>query len=258
MKKVLITLGIILTINALISAIINSFVEPTNSYYYTLKFTQKALMVILTIAVIVRANLTNEIKNKGWIPSLIGVGVLVYAIYIAYTSTTEISMFTKISFVAHCIAVGFFEELLFRIFVYFKLRELYSKATIFKTILIASSIFAVAHLTNMLQSDVVKITVLNQVIVAMGIGMILQIVYLKLKNILLIATLHASFNILGSFKSRFDLNSASTEAFTTQDFLFTMITLLIIVLVIITPIVYLYAKNMNLKEGVDNTTATPQ
>jgi len=52
----------------------------------------------------------------------------------------------------------------------------------------------------LLNPDVVKISILNQVVFAFGIGVLLQSLLLRFKSLFLIITLHSLLNYFGSYK----------------------------------------------------------
>lgn len=101
-------------------------------------------------------------------------------------------------FLLSCLSVGWFEEILFRIFIFFSVCKTSFGKTISKTIYTTSILFALAHLTGI---NSLGPYILNQLIFAFGIGYLLQSIYLNTSSFILIVTLHGLINYFGSYKS---------------------------------------------------------
>jgi len=110
-----------------------------------------------------------------------------------------VSTYNHAIFILSCLAIGIFEELLFRVFLYQFTYKFISKNIIF-SLLFCSILFGIAHLSNLVFSDYYKISIINQVLFAISIGLLLQSIYIKTKSVVLIVFLHAIINYLGSYK----------------------------------------------------------
>ncbi len=243
MKRIVLILTSILALNFLMSFLINNFLDQSNELILGVKLIQKIILIVIAYAVIRKFGLLKNIQNKNRLAGFIGILILAYSIYSVHNSTLEVSWGHKSLFFIFCILVSIFEELLFRIFVYFNFSRILKKKKIFIIVILSSLIFGLAHLTNIFSMDIVNITIINQIVFAFGIGMILQTLYIKFKNIILLYALHASINVLGSYKSRLDLNERIEETLQFRDFLFSFLGLIFIVFIILCPIIYLLLKN---------------
>jgi membrane protease YdiL (CAAX protease family) len=216
--------------------------------YYSLKIFSKTLIIILTFFLIKKYNYS--IINKNKIPITIISIILIYLSLDTLQSEikTTINFNTNLLFLMYCLAVAFFEELFFRVFIFNYLKEIGYKY--FKLIIISSLIFGFAHFINFFNDDYQKYSVINQIVFAFGIGVLLQSIYVKFRSITICIMIHALINYYGSYKSRLvnynnSIESINLESvYSFNDFISTFLSLILILFIIVLPISYLLRKNV--------------
>jgi len=169
--------------------------------YLSLLF--KLSLIILTIVLIVKYRSFIQCKFRENIFTFLGSLFLLFisvndvhkTILVANYAVSTKDHFT---FLCNVFATGVFEELLFRVLLFYLILTKYPDK--WKSVLITSFIFSLAHFSNLLNPDVVKISILNQVVFAFGIGVLLQTLLLRFKSLFLIITLHSLLNYFGSYK----------------------------------------------------------
>lgn len=112
---------------------------------------------------------------------------------------TDINLYLHVIFLFKCFVTGFFEETLFRVLLFnsiLKSHFFLNKNTIFRSYIATSIIFGLVHLINLSSLDF--FSVLNQILLAFGLGMIFQMLLTKYNNILFIASLHSLINYFGT------------------------------------------------------------
>lgn len=99
---------------------------------------------------------------------------------------------------AECMAVGFFEEMAFRAFVFLSVMEKRrnSRVDIFKSVIISSVIFAVIHLVNIITSS--PVAVIMQIGYSFLIGAMCSVVLLYTHSIFYCIVIHGLFNFMGA------------------------------------------------------------
>lgn len=116
--------------------------------------------------------------------------------FISDYNTYELSMFIGFTFLT-----GTFEEFLFRIIVFFSIWNLFQNKSFLIKVLISSLIFGLSHLSNLFNEDIVKVTVISQVIFAFIVGIFLFAILFKTKNILVPILVHCLINFFGSINT---------------------------------------------------------
>jgi membrane protease YdiL (CAAX protease family) len=114
-----------------------------------------------------------------------------------------------ISIVFQMLAIGFFEEILFRgillntiIYIFNK-----KKKSVYCAVIISSIIFGLCHLSNLINRPHILIGTISQVLYSTMIGILYSIVYIKYRNILSIIIIHTLFNLMSVFPFTFlDIN----------------------------------------------------
>ncbi|SRR5690554_2149180 len=115
---------------------------------------------------------------------------------------TNISTTENIKFLIFNLSTGFFEEVFFRIFVfYFILQSMRNiDHALWKTTLWTSICFGFAHVTNLLSGlDFLSLVLL--ILFATVVGIILQGIYIRTKSLVLVIVLHGLINYFGTYKS---------------------------------------------------------
>jgi len=182
--------------------LLDVLIERTEVHFLIVSF------VKLILIFFVFQSLVNEQKKvssliKNWpIFSLI----ILFVVYFSYSDThniiasdnLNINNYLHVSYIIECFATGFFEEILCRVFLFYSLvnSNLFRiENRVFKSYITSSLIFAFCHITNLFQNDI--FSVINQILLAFGLGLIFQILFTKYKNLLFIASLHALINYFG-------------------------------------------------------------
>ena len=114
-------------------------------------------------------------------------------------------------FGAYCLCVGVFEEIIFRYFLFSALASRFerNKRGLLKTFIITSLIFGEAHLLNILSGDGIATTFLQAGYCVLT-GGLFAFVFIKTKNILCAAGIHAIYNFCGLlFTSNVGLGTGS-------------------------------------------------
>ena len=99
---------------------------------------------------------------------------------------------------AECLAVGFFEELLFRgaLFTFVLENRRENGKKIFLSVVISSAVFALVHLVNLFAAS--PLSVLLQIGYSFLIGGLCAFALLKTGNVIVCALLHGTFNFCGT------------------------------------------------------------
>jgi membrane protease YdiL (CAAX protease family) len=124
--------------------------------------------------------------------------------------------------------VGILEELLFR---YIAFDYFFSKSKNYvHSAALVSLLFALFHISNLFSGSSI-FSVINQIEVAFLFGLLLQFVFLKTNNLVIVSTIHALINFIGSNTS-VD-NNTIIEHITFHDFIFNQLLILIIYVIFI-------------------------
>lgn len=108
---------------------------------------------------------------------------------------------SHLEFIVRCLATGFFEEILFRVFVFYSLLKFLKFKKLIYPIWISSIIFGLAHLSNVLNPDYASLSVLTQIVFAVCIGFFFQSILIFTKSYVLIAVFHAIVNYFGMYQA---------------------------------------------------------
>jgi len=249
--KFIVTLLLILTLNSLLKTIVNSY--TTNfQIIYGAKIAAKILLSLLTLFFIVKWNLVKIkrlFKNNKIVFPLILTSIFMSVKFVINSATEQNILIIDTNhflFFFSCLSVGLFEELFFRVFVFYFLSTFCfsGKNNLIKSILATSLIFGLIHFTNFFNPDYDKLSVINQMFLAFSLGILLQSLFIKSKNLYLIIIVHALINYLGSYKSRlFDIVrelSDSENSYT--DLTQTLIFIFVITVIFILPLSYYMIK----------------
>ncbi|MBI9056299.1 MAG: CPBP family intramembrane metalloprotease [Labilibaculum sp.] len=146
-------------------------------------------------------------------------------------------------FLTSCLSVALFEELLFRVFVFEILfNALKDKMNLFKIIIISSAVFGLAHVTNFFNPNYVNLSVINQIVMTFGAGVLLQSIYIRLNSITCVILLHTLINYFGMYKSKLlpskeiDNIVATEVHYSLSEFFSTFLTLSIMIVILVLPI----------------------
>lgn len=149
-----------------------------------------------------------------------------------------ISTITNVKFFLSNLSTGFFEEVFFRVFVFYFImqRMKNTKNAIWKATLWTSLCFGLAHTLNFVSGlDIVSYITL--IVFATVVGIIFQGFYLRTKSIILVAVLHGLINYFGSYNSYFMSGSVDVvEDFNWNSLLNGLFTYIVLSLIFIIPI----------------------
>jgi len=162
----------------------------------------------------------------------------------------DIDDYKNLLFLFSCLSVAVFEELLFRVFIFnFIYESLKEKYNLFRIVLITSLLFGFAHFTNFLNSDYETLSVINQILLAFGLGTLLQSLYIRLRSIIPVVLIHTWLNYFGMYKNKLvpqKVNKSVEILETTSawsEFVSTFVSISIIIILVIIPLSYLLIKN---------------
>lgn len=235
--KLFVTIIFIILVNSVLTRLIVS-IEVTGNLVLILKIIIKILLSILTIYLLK----TNGEKLNFRINASIFISSIVIFCSFYYLQNSQIDIFCNMFFLISCFSVALFEELLFRKYTYYHINRNVKKKKVFNGILITSSIFALAHLVNLLR-DYEVYSVINQLFFAFGIGVLLQFVYVKTNNLFYCITMHGLINYYGTFNSYFNEKVRIDSTYEFSDFISSLLFINIMNAIIIIPIYYYFRKN---------------
>lgn len=237
--KFIILLVAVLAINSLFGLVNSVYLENN----YLTKSVFKLILALVVILLLRQYRFSFKIPStKNIILSLVfALGLIVFAFNslfrILKDKGFEITGEKIFIFLLSCLTVGLFEELLFRKFTFEYVKKSMENASghIWKAIIISSLIFAFAHSSNVFSSNVVSLSVINQIVFAFGIGIILQALFIRFKNIIIVVAIHGIINFFGSYKHHLSVKNITQEedVYTMSDFWITLITLVIFNIVLI-------------------------
>ena len=219
--------------NFLMGIIIEQYLS-IESYvsYYSIKIGVKISLFLMTL-LLLRKELKKIVLFKNNVYTIpITLLLLYFSITQVYSQLGEITNVNNITFLISCLSVALFEEFFFRVYLFSKINDWRKGNGLFKSIIITSLLFGLAHLSSFFKPDVIKITVITQIILAFGLGVLFQTIFQRFKSVILIVGLHTLINYLGSFKSKL-LFIEQKDAFTTQDAIISSISAAIVVVVLV-------------------------
>lgn len=230
--KFIMLLVIILITNSILS-LVTTDLFPDN---FLAKSAYKLFMGFFVLFLILKQQekIKFTLKTKNFVLFIISVTLIIFSYHsvlnVIYNQDLLIEDWVVIWFLISCLSVGFFEELLFRVYTFNFVYKTNKSFGVIKKISITSFIFAIAHSTNFFNPDVYSLSVINQILFAFGIGFLLQTLYMKYNNLILIVTLHGLVNFFGGYKSHvIKSNMINNEnSYNLSDFLTTFIALLIL------------------------------
>ncbi|MFS4416107.1 lysostaphin resistance A-like protein [Maribacter sp. 2307ULW6-5] len=256
--KIYITAGLIYLVHLATSLILSYDVIP--SYHDTaIKTVVKLLLVVVLAVAISRCILYVGLWQYNWVFLVLGLLLFYLAIMYKTTSTKEPGMYldqyAHYFFLFWCVLTAVFEELLFRVFLFngilrsFKYQK--KKGALLGAMLWTSVLFGLAHISNFFESDHHPYSVTSKIIIAFGLGLLFQSVYVRFKNLSIIVMLHAIINYLGGFKGKVlaHVNDPKENIYTFSEFVETLTVALMFLIVLVAPIVYLTVRR-ELRSGM--------
>lgn len=216
----------------------------------------KLFLLLLTIYIIKKDksfNLNYIFKNN-----ILCLLISSLFVYLSISSTLNymiekkiiISNFNHYSYLFRCLGTGFFEELFFRYLIFgliCRILKTNNSKNIYKEILLTSFIFGIVHSSNFFNSNYDSFSVINQMLFAFDIGVLLQCIFIRTNNIILISIIHSLVNYNGMRNSvLFKIENHSVSQNIIDDFLQTLITFFILGFIVFI-LGYLIIRNRKIK-----------
>ena len=118
------------------------------------------------------------------------------------------------------------------------------KKNLLFSILVTSTLFALAHLTNLFLSSYDTYSVINQTLFAFSIGIFLQVVNIRTNSLVLVMFFHALINYWGSYRSKLvQIIPETLSEQTFNDFSTTFISIILFSLLILLPLSWVIIRN---------------
>lgn len=142
------------------------------------------------------------------------------------------------SYFFQCLTTGFFEEFFCRLLLFGlicnSLKD-YNHGNYYKEIVTTSLIFGLLHLTNLFNPDYDIISVINQMMFAFIVGVLLQCLLIRFKNILFTSILHGLINYNSMAKAKlFKIETPAASSISTlEDFMQSFITFIILCIIVL-------------------------
>jgi membrane protease YdiL (CAAX protease family) len=254
-RKALLLLSMSLGVLFLARTLFEYYSDKIELEYLCKSFVKLALLGVLVVFII---------KNKLYDTSIFKnyvyfVGIAIVLLYFAHSSTQQSIEFNHLkvnwllpySFLLSCIVTGFFEESFFRILffnAFLKSFSIVNYINIFKSYILTSLLFGLVHFVNLNSSGFLN--VLNQVLLAFGLGLLLQVLLAKYNNILFIFTLHSLINYFGTRNSAlFHFEETETEVFSYYEVFMNLSVFAVLDLLIILYVFY-FVKGLDLEKDI--------
>lgn len=253
MKKTLYTLFIILAINLGLGLLISLFIEDASLTQKSLyKIGLKLVLISLVVFVIVKSQ-----QKIGWLNNGVwAIPLTLILIVLSYNQLNNtileqalsISIGEHLAFLASCLLVGLFEELLFRVYVFNQFlnqkskEHRNSKKSILSAIALTSLLFGIAHITNIFKENYDLLGVISQILLAFILGVLFQAIYIRFNNVILIAGLHGLVNYLGMYKRKLFGIIPENQDLSTLEIVMSFGFIILLFILIIAPISYLLIK----------------
>jgi membrane protease YdiL (CAAX protease family) len=161
----------------------------------------------------------------------------------------DVNPYLHIVFIFKCFVTGYFEEIVFRVFLFNSIMQSHAflqKKNVFRSYILTSVLFGLVHFVNVSSFDF--FSVLNQILLAFGLGMIFQLLLAKYNNILFIATIHSLINYFGTRSSvLFHFKETEIETFSYYEVFMNLSVFAVLDLLIIL-YVFFFIKGLDLEK----------
>lgn len=218
---------------------INTCFDDSTRYFYEPIIILKIIVIVICVWWAKKANLfihfgfLNGIK---WVLPLCLCmsGVVLYWVF--WDIKEEIEPTKLYQFIILQFLSGTFEEMMMRGIVFYSLYQYWEHAKngLKKAMIYASLFFALAHFIGVILHGF-DISIFNQIVLAFGIGMFLQAIQVRLKNLTIPITIHALFNVWGSYEAKL-VRVRDIDVYTSSDKLFSLIAFSLFVFLILIPL----------------------
>ncbi len=229
------------------------------------KIISKSVLIIVTVILIMKYSLLIKFKlNKSSIFfTILSIIITLIAFFFVrdelLINKLYIDGYKNLQFLLSCFSVGLFEELFFRIFTFLFLLKIFEddSSKLLKSIISTSLFFGVAHFSNFLNPEYFTLSVINQSLFAISIGVLFQSLYIRFGNLIFIVTLHALINYSGTYKSNFfEVNKNIAINYEKGDFLTALFSISIFSIIVFIVSYFLVGKknfysdsNINVKDN---------
>lgn len=246
--KIAIILICSLTILKIIPLLLEKIIETENNSVNQL-FTvfAKCILIVLIIVLIKKARFINRaflLRNNLLSTAIIAV-FLFLSFKDTYNSASElgfqISNYDHTMYFIKNMATGFFEELLFRVLIFAYVCAIFKnvkKNSPIREVVLTSLIFAFIHFTNFFNPNYEKLGVITQMFFAFSMGLILQSIFYRFNNIILIGFLHGLVNYNGMKKTLL-FHIEKTKQISMSDVTNSLLTISLFTLFIVIPIMFI-------------------
>lgn len=153
-----------------------------------------------------------------------------------------IGFFENVLYLTSTFATGLYEELFFRILAFSLVFNYFDnkKENILKSVILTSLLFGIAHFINLFKIN--SYTIIIQVLIAIGFGLLLQSLLLRFKNIFIVIIVHALINYLGMYRYYLEFPMNISEVDDSSGFFSSLIWTILILICFIIPVSYLILK----------------
>jgi membrane protease YdiL (CAAX protease family) len=258
-KKLFIYFIVIVVLNLTFGFLIKEYVTSISYIEDFVKIIYKLFLAFIVLLLIVKYKLLpKKIFSK---QNIIIIPLIGVSIYLSQKKISNYAILNNIVldeiehllFFLTCLSVGLFEEILFRVFIFrYSIKYSFFKGTyksrIIKSIAFTSILFGAIHFVNLLNPNYDTISVCNQVLMAISLGILLQSIYYRFNSVLLIVFIHTIFNYLGSFKPLLLNTTQRTEVLTIDDFYSTAIFIVLLTVLLVLPLSAILIRKKLAKE----------
>lgn len=187
--------------------------------YTSIAYIISTVLALLSLRIIKKTYLFSfKVQNmkmtltKGWY--LIVAGIIFALLNLLNLNVQNgTTVYAVVMFLVSTMLTALFEEIVFRGIIQNLLIEYYKKngESYFKGIVVASVIFGLVHLLNLIGAPHYVVGTITQVIYTFCMGMILGVVYKLANSIWPVVILHFVFNTLGYYDSVFMQNTVNSN-----------------------------------------------
>lgn len=227
----------IFTLNIILKYFIQISTISSNNFWLDLSRRCCLIFFIVFFWYIIKKNTFNFkiLLNVKW--AFLSVVLLLVSFFVIVKEADLITTKKNIWLLIKCFSVGVLEELLFRYIVFDYFVSTFKKVK--KSIILTSFLFAIFHLSNLFFGSSLYSTII-QIEFAFLSGLLLQLVFLKTNNLIIVISIHTLINFFGS-QSSLTTNKA-IEQISFNDFVLNQILILLIYLIIL-PLYFWKVKN---------------
>lgn len=236
---------------AITGKLVAQYCTPSE-YQENVKISYKLILTFFCLLYLAYNKSTLEIhlfRSMKWALILSGIAIIFahQIVQLGLSTKGIIYSYDKmVRYSSNNIATGIFEELTFRLLLFFTILKYHPHGSNLKIACYTSFVFGLVHFTSFF-NDTIPLSVIIQMIFAFGIGLLLQAILIRSGNIILVIFLHACINHAGayaSYFSKFPHDTSSSYTFT--HFVSNVILFSLIIILVILPISLILLKENRL------------